>query len=303
VASGGRVEAGSRSRARTASVVVAFPRAHPGGRLDLTRLVPSGRALLAALALVAVCLLGYVIARNTGVFAVRTITVDGGSGRVAIEVRPVLREDVGRSLIRVDVARAQQLVESLPTVASASFDRAFPHTLEVRVVPERPVAVLRQGADSWLVSARGRVMARLAHGVRRGLPRIWLPKGEVLRLGGMVPGGLDEQLAAVVPLARGRLGGRVTSVRASREELTLILRSGLEVRLGDAADVSLKLAVAAKVIPLAPDDARYVDVSVPTRPVAGSLYRQPPAAQSTTDSADQSLNSQVETEGSPSSTP
>ena len=42
-----------------------------------------------------------------------------------------------------------------------SFDRDFPHTLKVRVRLERPVAVLRRGADAWLVSASARVLQQL----------------------------------------------------------------------------------------------------------------------------------------------
>ena len=67
---------------------------------------------------------------------------------------------------------------------------------------------------------------------------------------------------------------------ATQDELTLRLRSGLEMRLGEPVDVALKLAVAARVIPLLDADTTYLDVAVPERPVAGTL------------------NSQVEVEGS-----
>jgi hypothetical protein len=48
------------------------------------------------------------------------------------------------------------------------------------------------------------------------------------------------------------------------------LRSGLELRLGDASDLALKLAVAARILPLLGGSADYLDVSLPARPVAGS---------------------------------
>ena len=53
-------------------------------------------------------------------------------------------------------------------VAAASFDRSFPHTLEIAVVPEVPVAVLRQGSSSWLAAAGGRVVAELEQGRASG---------------------------------------------------------------------------------------------------------------------------------------
>jgi len=49
----------------------------------------------------------------------------------------------------------------------------------------------------------------------------------------------------------------------------LRLRSGLEVRLGDASQLPLKLAVTAHVLPLLVAGTTYLDVAVPDRPVAG----------------------------------
>ena len=57
-------------------------------------------------------------------------------------------------------------------------------------------------------------------------------------------------------------------VRSSAGELTIVLRRGPEIRLGDPADVRLKLAVAAQVFPFLPGNAAYLDVSVPERPVS-----------------------------------
>jgi len=52
-------------------------------------------------------------------------------------------------------------------------------------------------------------------------------------------------------------------------ELTLRLRSGLELRLGAPTDVRLKLAIARRALRVLPPGSAYVDVSVPGRPVAG----------------------------------
>jgi hypothetical protein len=51
--------------------------------------------------------------------------------------------------------------------------------------------------------------------------------------------------------------------------LVFRLRSGLELRLGDPNDIRLKLAIAVQVLHRLPPGSRYVDVSVPGRPVAG----------------------------------
>jgi len=42
------------------------------------------------------------------------------------------------------------------------------------VVPETPVAAVRRGRETWLVSARGRVIARIPKGSEGALTRIWV---------------------------------------------------------------------------------------------------------------------------------
>ena len=271
MASGERAGRGRRPRARAASVVVPFPRRNQSGRLDLAWLAPSARSLLLAFALLAGAAVAYVAARETSMFAVRKVSVEGGSPAVAKQVERALAETRGKSLLVVDMSAARSAVESVPTVAAASFDRAFPHTLTVRVVPERPVALIRQGAAAFVVSARGRIVARVERGKRPELARIWTPHGATtLAPGGTVTGDLRSAVTAVTPLAGRRFPSRVTSVQASPEALTLRLRSGLEVRLGDATDIELKLLVARRVIPLLRPGSLYLDVSVPQRAVAGT---------------------------------
>jgi cell division protein FtsQ len=270
VASGGRPGQGSRLRARAESAVVSIPRPRRGSRLELGRAVPSARSVVLGLALVAVAVLAYLAALTTGLFAVQKMTVGGADPKLAADVRRAVGDAVGESLVAVDLSALQRRVEALPTVAAASFDRAFPHELAVTVVPERPVAVLRRGADSWLVSARGRMMGTLPHGARLGLPRIWIDAGTPVSPGDTVAGDAAAAVRAVAPLAGSGLALRVRSVIAKRQELTLVLASGLEVRLGDAAQVPLKLAVAATVAPRLDDTVGYLDVAVPERPVAGS---------------------------------
>jgi cell division protein FtsQ len=311
VVSGGREGRASRSSERVASVVVPLPRARTAGGLDFSGIVPSARMLLSCLAVLAIGLGSFFVARSTGVFAIRTIEVEGAPPGVAREVRSVLRDEEGVSLLRLDREAVRRRVQAVPAVAHVTLDRAFPHTLRLVVVPERPAAVARQGAEAWLLSARGRVLAHLVRGARSNLPRLWIAKGPLFQVGGMAPDELDEPLTAISPLAGMRFPAHVVSVRAGQDELTLVLRSGLELRLGDATAVALKLAVAARVLPLVADGTRYVDVSVPERPVAGSSVQAPATgaqiASGTTDAAasgaGQTLNSQVEVKGATSSSP
>lgn len=270
----GRAGRSEPQRARAESVVVPFPRAVSGDRLELGRLVPSSRSLAIAFAVLGGILLAVLAARETPLFGIRTIDVTGADAQVERQVRRALDGHHGDSLFGLDLDAATVDVASLPTVAAVSFDRAYPHTLRVTVVPERPVAIVRQGAESFVVSERGRVISPAQRTDRPELARIWVGRDVRLDTGAYVEGELRIAVDAVAPLAGIAFPSRVVSV-GTTDELTLKLRSGMELRMGDMKDVDLKLAVAGRILPLLPRGTRYLDVSVPHRPVAGSSTLDP----------------------------
>ena len=256
---------------RVGEKVLSLPRKR---RLDVLRFAPSGRSLLSGVALVLVAVGLYALARETSMFAVGTIRIEGAPPAVAADVRRELRRYDGQSLVTVDANVVEQRLDGLPTVRSSVIDRSFPHTLRVRVVPEIPVAVLRRGADSFLVSARGRVIAPVALGTHRPLPRIWLPVRTELDIGSLL-GGEAGGLAArsLAAFVGSGFTNRITFVRALDGQITLGLLGGLEIRLGAPVDLRVKIAIAHGIVPRlalpsegGPD---YLDIAVPERPVAG----------------------------------
>ena len=233
------------------------------------RFVPSGRSLLAAIGVLAVVGVAYVIATSTPVFALKQVDVRGAPPALSREVTAATRNLVGQSLVTIDADAVEGKLRGLPAVAGVSVDRAFPHTLVVKVAPERPVAVVRRGDSSWLVTGAGKVIREIETGTERRLPRLWLAKGTTIRLGGIVPAGWVPATRALAEAYSVGLGSRVKGIRPIGDELTLVLRRGTELRLGRATEVGLKLTVAARVLRLVDEGATYVDVSVPQRAVAG----------------------------------
>ncbi|MFL5970225.1 MAG: cell division protein FtsQ/DivIB [Gaiellaceae bacterium] len=246
----------------------------PRARFDVLRFAPSGRSFGVGVALVLVAAGLYGLARETSMFAVDAVRVEGATPEVAAQVRRELHRYDGRSLVSLDATAVVQRVNGLPAVRASAVDRAFPHTLRVRVVPEIPVAVLRRGAASFLVSARGRVIAPVARGTHGTLPRIWLPARTELEPGSLL-GGDSGGLAArsLAAFVGSGFSNRVTFVRALDGQITLGLRGGLEIRLGAPVDLRLKIAIAHSIVPTlalpgqgGPD---YLDIAAPERPVAG----------------------------------
>jgi len=211
----------------------------------------------------------YFAARETSTFAVRTIDVRGGTPALRKQVRTALAPVVGTSLLALNRGAIERRVDALPAVVSTSYDRAFPHTLRVTVVPEKPVAVLHRGKETWLVSARGRTIARIPSHTDMALPRIWVPTAAPVAAGAFLQPEDGGTVARVLALAAG-FPARFTTATLSHGELTLRLRLGIELRLGEPVDVRLKLAVARRALRVLPPGSTYLDVAVPQRPVAGA---------------------------------
>ena len=166
----------------------------------------------------------YAVARETSLFAVKTIDIAGGSPRIKAEVRRALQPEVGRSLISLSGADIDRRVAKIPDVVSVSFDRSFPSTLHVTVKAERAVLLVRQGSSSWVISSRGRVMRKVTKPAKSSLPRLWLPKSVHVAVGETLPR-YDGKLAAaaVAPIAPGSFHGGIRNVASSPDQLTLVL--------------------------------------------------------------------------------
>jgi cell division protein FtsQ len=227
------------------------------------------RALAIVIALPILVTGAYFAARDTSTFALHTIQVSGGTPALHARVRAVLAPLAGRSLMALNGRAVERKVDALPDVVSARYDRAFPHTLRVTIVPEQPVAVLRKGKETWLVSARGRAIRQIPRTARRALPRIWEPSAVQVSAGAFLAPDDGGTVARVLSLAQG-FPARFTTASLAHGELTLQLRLGIELRLGEPVDVRLKLAVARRALRVLPAGSTYLDVAVPQRPVAGS---------------------------------
>ena len=108
------------------------------------------------------------------------IEVRGVPAGQAARIRMALEPLSGSSLVSFDATDGNRRLASVPVVASASYDRDFPHTLVVTVVPEVPVALLRRGSDAWVVSDSGRVLRRVSTRPLPSLPRRLISRRDLI---------------------------------------------------------------------------------------------------------------------------
>jgi cell division protein FtsQ len=236
------------------------------------RVLPSGRFLAIAFTLLAAAVGAYVAARETSLFAVRTMQVEGTSRTATLRVERALEPLAGRNLLALDEGDVERAVGDLRDITVLDVDRAFPSTLRVTVTGERPAAVLRRGSESWIVSERGRVLRKAGESPSRRLARIWVGQVSVPSDGAL----LSEEDALVPARALGAVLGadrkfydRVREARGDGSSVDLVLRTGTEVRLGAPQDIALKLAVATRILAALPGaSGGYLDVSVPERAAA-----------------------------------
>ena len=242
----------------------------PSRAVPFTFPLPSGRTLLVAFAAVAAIVGAYFAARETSMFAVQRVEVTGARPSVVQRVDAALAPLDGTSLLSLDAADIESRLSPLRDVSLVSYDRAFPHTAKIVVSAERPVAVLRHGSQAWIVTERGRVLETMSDPSGSGLPRIWDADVPVPSPGALLTA--DEALlparllGGVLSADRG-LFDRVREARFADGDLSLVLGTGTEIRLGDADELPLQLAVAERVLQTAGPGMQYVDVSVPERAV------------------------------------
>jgi len=220
----------------------------------------------------------YLGARETAVFALRTVEVGGAPPSVRSAVLQELEGLRGGSLVALDGGALIRRLEALPSVRSASYDRAFPHTLRVTVEPEQPVAIVQEGGSAWIVSVRGRVVSSVVQGAAPQLPRIRYPLETPLVPGSFVADAGTKTVLAALAEAPKRMPLPIRSGRLEGGELMFVLAgdggSAPLLLLGEPTDVGVKLQVAALVLGDMTSEERasiaYLDVSLPDRPVASA---------------------------------
>jgi cell division protein FtsQ len=171
----------------------------------------------------------------------------------------------GDAMAWLDPGKVTSRIEALPYVRTASAAREWPDTVRITVHERRPAAWVDSPGGKALVDGTGRVL-ELVLAPPAGLPQL---------LGTRVipPAGATITPADGARVAAGLAGldaGRTTSVEVTDHGVVLHLGTGPEIRMGDANRIAVKVRAAFAVLG-APSDivVNYVDVSVPTNPVAG----------------------------------
>jgi cell division protein FtsQ len=208
--------------------------------------------------------IAYGVSRSP-LLAVDTVTVTGASHLTAEQVLDAAGVHEGDALVWLDTGAAVSGIEALPYVRGATLRREWPDTVRITVHERTPAAWVDGPAGKALVDRTGRVLETVeaappAMPQLLGATLVPPPGGTIDAVGAArVAGGLTALAAA-----------GTTSVEATDHGIVLHLASGTEVRMGEATQVGVKIRAAFAVLDaMQHAPPAYVDVSVPTNPVAG----------------------------------
>ena len=239
-------------------------------RAGLARLWANRRSRLALLGtILAIPLLvgGWMLLRSSPLVAVRHVHVSGVRGRDAAAIESALRSAGRRmSTLAVDLAALRAAVAPFAVVREVRASANFPHTLNVSVVEQPPVAALLVSGARTAVAADGVVLGQALLSSR--LPTVdanFEPRvGQRVR-----EAGVGEALE-VLGAAPHALAVHVSSASTGKEGLTLKMDNGLLVLFGDATRPHAKWRALERVlIDEGSTGASYIDVRLPERPAAG----------------------------------
>jgi len=188
-----------------------------------------------------------------------------GAGAHAGAVRAAAHLAPGGPILLVHTGTVASNVEQLPWIGSARVERQLPNTVTITVTVRAPVA--------WAPAGPGRVALVDGHGVVAALGTA-APFGLPELTGLTHVGGLGARVTPTAPAAAAAalepvLGRRVASVALTPIGLAAIVPGSPEVLLGDPSALTAKAHAAAAVLGALVHPATYLDVSVPSAPVAG----------------------------------
>jgi cell division protein FtsQ len=208
--------------------------------------------------------------RSSDVFAVKRVTATAMEHVTPGEISQATAGARGVSLLRLSVGAIEKNLTALPYVSSAEVRRRFPNTLDITLVECEPTVRLQAGnGDVWLVAGDGRALERSASGE---LPLVVPDTHVSLVAGKKIPDAIIPALS-IAPLLRDK--STATSLPSvdriavsGTGQVTVVLKDGAELRLGDPTQLKQKLKVGAAIIEQylrAGKQLRYVDTSVLAR--------------------------------------
>jgi cell division protein FtsQ len=214
---------------------------------------------------------------NSPLFDLRDLRVDGNTHLTVTQVARLSGLTARSNVLWTGAGSIEQRLAADPWVLHATVTRHLPSAITIDIVERVPTAVTA-GDQPMLVAGDGMVLGRATSSTE--LPLIVPPPGGVT-VGERLPISTELTILAALPDS---LRPMVTTVtRKGDGSLALMMRDGVTVYYGDAADVEAKAEALHAVLAWASRahvHPTYVDVRAPGAPAIGtaSSFNDSPGA-------------------------
>ncbi|HEY9292704.1 MAG TPA: FtsQ-type POTRA domain-containing protein, partial [Microlunatus sp.] len=190
----------------------------------------------------------------SSLLAVQSVGVSGAKLVTADQIRQTAAVPNGAPLARVDLDAIHDRVAGIRQVESVSVERAWPHSVQIKVVERTPVYFVQDGGSYLLVDRYGVGFQTTASAPGK-LPRAEVDTGN---------GQLLKPLAVVAEALPAELAHKVDRIEAStRDSIQLKLADGDTVFWGSEEQSELKAEV---IVALLKQKGTHYDVSAPGNP-------------------------------------
>lgn len=239
----------------------------------------------ALLALVVVGVVALFALRNSPVFAITSIEFDATEHVSPDDVQSLARVPEGSTLLNVDTDAITDSLKKNPWVASASYSREFPGTLRITIEEQSPttLVLMSSGTLAWYLSAEGTWIeptkvepakdqsvsdAALAIAEEHGCLLIANVPSTVDPVAGSRA--TDAVIDAVNQFQEGfskEFSSQVACYNApSTENVSCVLRSGVEVSLGSPTDIPEKEKIVTGYLEQSDGKVVRINVRIPSSP-------------------------------------
>jgi cell division protein FtsQ len=223
-------------------------------------------------ALAVLILVGAAVAiYRSPLFSITRVEIVGTEHMSRADVVRLAAVPVDATLIRFPADQVVANIERDPRVESVAVSRVFPDAMRIRVVERTPIAVVDTGSATWLVDAKGFVIAA-ASGTATGsvsttptagLPLVRDVPGLDLKAGRQTTSEPLLNVVAVLSTISAELRSQVTGVSAPDiDSTTLYTTDKVEIVFGSATDAAKKDAIVLKI--LADQRGKVVSIDVRT---------------------------------------
>jgi cell division protein FtsQ len=222
-------------------------------------------------------ILAILIFINSGIFAVKEVSVRGNQGIPTEDILLTARLDHYKNIFQVDVTKIQQEILRDPKIESAEVTRVFPQKILITIKERQPLCLLLY-LDNWLVVGDDSVVM----GIKDENDPISLPivtgiKYKKIKVGEKVESQQFNVVLEILKYADENLRQILSEINLTNFQLYLDLPNShntLKVELGTDSELEKKMYnLRAILSQTSPDELTKVDLRAPDLPTVIKLKR------------------------------